>query len=407
MKKYFRYVFVILLLLGFVIWIVDINRYGIASDQFKIFFRGMQDFLADYINPIGYSAQKDPYNNTIYSGLEHKQWPPLAFVIMFWFSGFCTKMDTYYEDNYFLNMYQEHLFLFVLIFCFAITLIILFEIVRKYSKGHIVYRYALAFAVILSYPVLYNMERGNNYIWVVILVAIFLFNYQKKNYVARELSLICLGLAFGLKLTPAIFGIFLLYEKRWFDAVRCAIYGLLALMLPFEFLVGGTDNWGYFLRNLKISAEKHSAFHGPSITGSMTYFVENIIGVSLDDNIKTILLTVNYVSCLGLIIFSFYFKYTWQRILAISLVSISVSGQAENYTILIFIPFLIAFLNEEEHFWALTIPIAIAALMLFTPLRFGVPVWNECMATLTLALILVVLGVTNTIKFAVGKYPRS
>jgi len=67
---------------------------------------------------------------------------------------------------------------------------------------------------------------------------VYAASYDSESKVLREIGLICLAFAFSLKLYPVVFGWFLIADKRYKDAVRCALYGVAMLLIP-SFFFGG------------------------------------------------------------------------------------------------------------------------------------------------------------------------
>lgn len=64
----------------------------------------------------------------------------------------------------------------------------------------------------------------------------------------RELALICLACAAAMKLYPALFGLLLLSDKKYKEAVRAVIYGIVLLVVPF-FFMGGVGQIPQMLKN--------------------------------------------------------------------------------------------------------------------------------------------------------------
>ena len=100
-------------------------------------------------------------------------------------------------------------------------------------------RNGVAFSALLSFPVFFTIGTGNNTLFAAIFTMIYLFWYDSSNRYQREMALISLAAAAATKLAPAIFGILLLYEKRWKDALRTIIYGVVLGVLPFCVFGGG------------------------------------------------------------------------------------------------------------------------------------------------------------------------
>ena len=215
--------------------------FGIESIIFAVMtdgnsFRGMlfhngvyTDWFMDFFNSIRDSAASNVYSerNSIY--------PPLA-VAFFRFIG---RMLPYAEvaldpkDNY--NMQESQLcIMYYLIFAITMVVITYRCILKKvYDEKMRRLSDLFAFLTIFSYPLIYCLERGNIVAASVALTVVFVFYRNSESKVLREISYICLALAAGLKLYPALFGFLLLFDKKYKQAVRLIIYGILAVVIPF------------------------------------------------------------------------------------------------------------------------------------------------------------------------------
>ena len=75
------------------------------------------------------------------------------------------------------------------------------------------------------------------------------FTYDNKNKILREIGLISLAIATSIKIHPVVFGLMLLFDKRWAEAKRCIIYGVLIFFVPF-LCFGGFSEFTVLLSNL-------------------------------------------------------------------------------------------------------------------------------------------------------------
>lgn len=104
-------------------------------------------------------------------------------------------------------------------------------------------------ATILSAPVLAGaIERGNISLFTAILVMFALYLKDRSSAASREAALILIAMAAGIKLYPAIIGVIYLREKRFKEAIRLVIYGLIIFLVPFAFCGG----WAALIRYLNI-----------------------------------------------------------------------------------------------------------------------------------------------------------
>lgn len=199
-------------------------------------FRGMlfhngiyTDWFMDFFNSIRDSAASNVYSerNSVY--------PPLA-VAFFRFIG---RMIPYREvaldprNKY--DMQQSQLAIMFYLLYVIIVVLFMYRSVLKTTLTDKKMRIStefFAFSMIASYPMIYCFERGNIVSAAVALTMFFVFFRNSDSKVVRELSYIALALAAGLKLYPAIFGVLLLFDKKFKDAGRLIAYGILSVVVP-------------------------------------------------------------------------------------------------------------------------------------------------------------------------------
>lgn len=90
---------------------------------------------------------------------------------------------------------------------------------------------------------MFSLERGNQIIFAVALASLFLLTYRSKNKLLSHVGCFALATAAVLKIWPCLFGILLIYEKRYKYAIITAIEAILLTILPFFLLNGNVmDN---------------------------------------------------------------------------------------------------------------------------------------------------------------------
>lgn len=214
----YKRVFSLVIIASFVAWLIAII-YKPQSRQIEIFFDYMGDFFADATNTTGLAHARNPYlDDTI--GLQNAAYPPLAYFLFYLLARASGTAPKEYLDYYKSPMWL-FLFIVVLIVCF----LLLYTLVVKYTGGtknpdNIL----LGIAICVSFPILHTVERGNIIFIVFIAVMVYLFYYDSESKVKKEIALLSLAFAAGIKLTPAILGIMLIYQKDWKAAIRTVIY---------------------------------------------------------------------------------------------------------------------------------------------------------------------------------------
>jgi len=94
------------------------------------------------------------------------------------------------------------------------------------------------FLILLAYPFIYAVERGNSIILAVVFCFIFLLGYRSENKIVRYASYVALGCAAGFKLYPAILLLLILRDRNYKDAGICAAIVAALLFIPFVFTDG-------------------------------------------------------------------------------------------------------------------------------------------------------------------------
>ncbi|SDM38464.1 DUF2029 domain-containing protein [Lachnospira pectinoschiza] len=101
---------------------------------------------------------------------------------------------------------------------FIITILLLIytkRYTKKYSNNTVV-----SITLCYSIGVIYAIKRGNIILPTIALIMYFLNNYDNKSKFKRNMALTCLAVAANLKLYPVFFGIILIKEKKYIDAIK-------------------------------------------------------------------------------------------------------------------------------------------------------------------------------------------
>jgi hypothetical protein len=342
-NKFYEWVIALVVLFSFALWLGTLLVQGGDSLQLSLFFNRCGDFLADTTNVVGYSAHRDPYHNTVYTSLAEKGYPPLTYVFYYFLSKL-VDIEVYDNNNFFLSMYAEPQYMITIIILTVVQIVLMYEMVRTTKKGGNLIKVFTALAFIVSEPVLFSIERANTIIPTMVFVGIYLYFYNSANKIYKEIALLCLALAAGLKMTPAILGILLLYNKQWKEAVRAVIYGCVAFFVPFLFLEGGFSNIAQMINNVRLNLELYSIKDGCTLVACVVHFVPNCS----DASVSVIKILTYLISAVLLLSVPFY-KNKWEKIMAVSIVLVVLPSHSGYYCILYVLPAFIAFLNEENH----------------------------------------------------------
>lgn len=243
----------------------------------KMYFVDVYDTWMDFFNPVYHAGGRDPYVDTT------RIYPPICYCF-YWFVARFIPEPVYSVNPRGMRFTQSGMVAFSVYF--VLTTFIFVYVISKFiklstsgnrievDKGRgefedLIQKVFILF-ILISSPFLYQFERAN----IIIIALSFLIGYllmkDSKNKVVREIGLICLAVSACIKIYPAVFGLLLLKEKRWFDSVRVVIYGILLFFLPFAFM-GGFDKAKSLLEALLAS---------PSYSDPINYGLGNKINIS-------------------------------------------------------------------------------------------------------------------------------
>ncbi|MCR4610562.1 MAG: glycosyltransferase 87 family protein, partial [Lachnospiraceae bacterium] len=342
-KKLLR-LFWIIILLSFAVWLISIII-SPNGHQLDLFFLRTGDFWADASNVTGLVSERDPYHNArVGIGLGNANQPPLTYICYFLLA--CVSII---PDNSYLNYYYQPMWtmLFVIILC--VTMIMIFEIcVRQFPVEFYFDALLIGASICFSYPMIFSIERGNNVIVSALMVSVFVFYYDNNIKWKKEIALICLAIASGMKISPAILGILLVYKKDWSAVCRLALYDTLFFIGPFVFLKGGINNLFQMIHNLNLWFTTYVSYNeGTGFVASYVKYIRFFYDCRYISDTSYKILTVlksevSFILLLG----AFHFEEKWKCVFNVILVLLVLPTTSAAYCLLYLIPFTVLFLNS-------------------------------------------------------------
>lgn len=200
-------------------------------------FGGGSNFIGDFINNLHYPTHEGgPYFDSIWA-----TFPPLAYTFYYLFNVCFTRAN-----------YMFELFAYAVITSFT-CMLMLYAVQRIFqNRMRRAFRPSepllLALCAMLSGAVVYTIERGNSALNVMVMVLMAFALRDSEEAWKREMALILIAVAANFKLYPAVFGVLYLFEKRWKEAARLVVYGVVGFVVPFAWF-SGVDGFKQFLYN--------------------------------------------------------------------------------------------------------------------------------------------------------------
>ncbi len=299
------------------------------------------DYWMDFFN-VNFWTQKNfnPYTSDFRSS-----YPPLILVISKLFSFLANySHGSPYASNSFLGIFSYHLvFLGFTALSFMAWLRCMKD--RGIEKKP---RICVAVALLLTAPYLYLYGRGNYIVIVVTCISWFLAWYKSEKRWQREVALVLLAIAAGIKLYPALLAAILLKERRFADFFKTVIYTIAAFFLPFLVFTGGFSNIGVFLENLtSFQGADQVSDRNYSMPTFLYYFVQFANGLKLG-GIPQWVITVGGKLASAILLcglfFSLFAKRTWKALALITIALIVYPAPSFIYSATMMLPVILAFL---------------------------------------------------------------
>ena len=228
----------------------------------------------------------------------------------------------------------------------------------------------LVSASLISYPVLFALDRGNIDIWIALLSTLFVVT-QKTRY--QFIGLIALSIAITIKGYPAVFFLLLVFNGKFKSMIFCSLLTLLLTVAPLYFMWDGFErNLNGFQSNLNLYYQYYVIGGGSLFASSDPYNATRLIyiGVTkffikifslatapsrLDLISSTILSIYTMVSSTFAIVTAFFVLMVpttrWKRVTGICLIAILFPNVANDYKLCMLFPGLYVFLLDGTNIY--------------------------------------------------------
>lgn len=291
------------------------------------------------------SANRNPYFFGVLDSLPQEHaYPPLCYVIFYFLSRFSDYSGMAAFDAGYTTMGLATAFL-----CVSIAALLIYALLNHACNKKGAMKMLLPFCLMVSGVVLNAYERANIILFAVALTFFFVLAYRSENKVIRELALIALAAATGLKGYPAIVGLLLLFDRRFADALRCALYAVALVFLPFLFFVGGFGNIPIWLHNISLNSQVYGGDKPVYGLSLIAYITPYVTGGDVSHLLKSVLGILDKVICIAALATCYFEKTRWKQVLLLCLVIVCLQTNSASYLGLYLLLGIVLFFNKESH----------------------------------------------------------
>lgn len=301
-----------------------------------LFHPDPNDTFMDFFNVVYMNYGMDPIPKNIY--------PPFAALLMLPFYGIIPR-EIAVNGGFGIRDTQAGLL--SLIIFIIISFYSLFIAIDYSKKGSKFERKIFLLITLLSMPFLFQFERQNLIIFALIFLMGFVFLKDSENKYLRELSLIFLAFSACIKFYPAIFGLLLLKEKRFKEAIRAIIYGVLIFVIPF-FIFGGLGKISQLIKNILTTNENfYNLGYGLKVDMINLFRVFGSFLNLNDDMIINFASKFVYILLILAIPAILFLKSKWKTIALLTCIIVATPNFSFMYNLIYFIIPVIIFIDFE------------------------------------------------------------
>lgn len=250
-----------------------------------------------------------------------------------------------------------------------ITVVLLYRVLMQAMEKTEYSRKTVWWILLGSVPFWFAYERGNLALQTLLFLAYFINNYRSENKIKRELALISLAIATSFKIYPVFFGILLILDKKYREALHCIIYGVLLFFLPF-LVFGGLNSFPIMLSNImsttQMMGQRGYGFK-VNIDNTLAFLTEPF-QIQLS-NTASVVIKLLLAACMVYVLL--FTRKDWQRYMVLSAVMMVFPGFSYTYTLVFAAIPLIAFLAEKPKTTTVNLLFSLLFLCMFAPFPLG------------------------------------
>lgn len=270
--------------------------------------------------------------NTVYTKSIHICFPPLIYLFYHALNLMMpphAKTDINYNAMY--NLCVIYLIIGFLIFAFIIK-----RFLKKQNDKKVLLTVIL---LTLSSCFTFGIIQCANIAFLVVMLLLLAVDLRESDSkFKQELAMILIAIAAAIKIYPAVFGLLYLAERKYKEAGRLIIYGILFFAVPFAF-TGGIEGFNLFLSN---QLEVQTTWGELSPNGIYT----NLVSLGFSEILSKAIIVVFGTAA---IIFVFICKDNWKKLFMLNFIMVMCPMWSGAYTPAFFvIPFLYL-VSEKEY----------------------------------------------------------
>ena len=282
------------------------------------------------------------YDN-VYEGGRDMCFPPLAYSIY----GILARIMQFLSLDTQLSIATDRTGIFLCALVMSINVCAVIASFNHFYPGTKLEKLLLALLLPFTFPFIIVFNQGNGILIALPFILASVCMKDSESKVKRELALIFLAIAAGIKIYPAILGLLWLKEKRWKEVLRLIIYGIVFFFGPYVFF-GGLYGIQLHLHNLSQLNGLESIQYQSSqdITAMTIFLLQRFMSAETAYMIGKYL---SYGYFVITIVLFFLRKMNWKSIALLTTLMVIFVAPSNSYTYLYYlVPLLFLFKETEQ-----------------------------------------------------------
>lgn len=321
-------------------------------------FGGMEGaaYFHDFIFHVELASKTTPYTTSLSWGC----YPPLNYVF-FKVIAILSNVpinqipkQEFTPDNFSggfdYTLFQNALVIFFATITISVMFLLFYKIFNDFflnTKKNDKFIFVFFILFFFSTPFISALLSGNLVLFILFLLLLSVKWKDSDNKLERELALICIAIATGLKIYPVFFGLLYLKKDRLKEAFRLIIYGIISVFLPFLIFDNPINCLKQWISNL-VNIQGSVMLEGIKISswGSLSKFVFTNLNFS-PQTVSTCAFAFSMLCLIVSILVFFKTKNMYNKYFILTTILIFFPSNNWKYTLVFFmLPFLYAIKNS-------------------------------------------------------------
>ncbi len=238
-------IFVLITLISAGLYLIYAYSAG-AESWYWLAMSNVDDRFYDFRIHVAFVADR----HHLYSRMNYDAgcFPPLSYCMYYFFFKIFFRPEI--PDYRSVELFQLDFFSSIILYYTIAVVLLMYFALTLYAGNEHRKACALFFvSVLLSVPGYECLMIGNSVLLVMVMLLLACKLRDSDSAVLREMALILIAVAAGFKIYPAIMGFLYLKERRFREAIRLTIYGIILFFGPFAFF-GGAEGFRLWLDNV-------------------------------------------------------------------------------------------------------------------------------------------------------------